>query len=700
MTRPITLSAAHPVDEQYVLHARPLRPGAALEGSSRFRDDQWRLDAAILQSHSRVLMLNFESVPARYRVAARELFYAMLSGDLPLGEPRPTVASIRTMFGHVAAFLTWLDTRPVRAGQHTKPALVDLSGHDLLGYQRYLMSVRRNAATRGCHRGSVRYLWRYRSVLAADRLLFDPHHVEGWAEPRGRASAENATDRIPEAVHGPLLVWALRFVDDFSEDILAAADLRRHLHDPARRPGAGVNSGASEKLRRRLADHLARRQPLPGYQGSVNINHLAKESGCDRSVCVRLHAEIDVVAAVVGVSAHAYFDIPITGKLDGRPWIEGVAADYRVDDGLARLARMMQAATCIVLSFLSGMRDAEVKHLRRGCLRGERDERGQTYRWKVTSLAFKGEDDPAGVEATWVVAASAARAIEILERLQPAGTDLLFTSLDQGPGGSARRERGEGALTTSATNGQLNDFVRWVNDYCAAHGRTDGISQVNGKPWRLTTRQFRRTLAWFIARRPGGAIAGAIAYRHQAIQMFEGYAGTSESGFRAEVESEQALARGEHLLAMIDQHEHKNLAGPAADEAARRLEEFGQRARFEGTVITDPHRLDRLMQRNDPDIHVGKYATCVHKHATALCRQHRDSGGQLRPDLGGCKPLLCRNVALTTSNIHNLREEMARIDQEINARPLPPPLMLTHLRARHAEIAAFLGRHNQHEETP
>jgi hypothetical protein len=54
--------------------------------------------------------------------------------------------------------------------------------------------------------------------------------------------------------------------------------------------------------------------------------------------------------------------------------------------------------------------------------------------------------------------------------------------------------------------------------------------------------------------------------------MFEGYAGTSDSGFRAEVESEQALARGEHLLAMIDAHEHYDLTGPAAEEAIRRLD--------------------------------------------------------------------------------------------------------------------------------
>ena len=47
--------------------------------------------------------------------------------------------------------------------------------------------------------------------------------------------------------------------------------------------------------------------------------------------------------------------------------------------------------------------------------------------------------------------------------------------------------------------------------------------------------------------------------------------GISVSGFRAEVEAEQALARGEHLLALIDKHVHQHLAGPAASEAAQRL---------------------------------------------------------------------------------------------------------------------------------
>jgi hypothetical protein len=48
------------------------------------------------------------------------------------------------------------------------------------------------------------------------------------------------------------------------------------------------------------------------------------------------------------------------------------------------------------------------------------------------------------------------------------------------------------------------------------------------------------------------------------------------------VESEQAIARGEHLLAMIDQHEYQQMTGPAAAEAADRLASFAGHAGFAG----------------------------------------------------------------------------------------------------------------------
>jgi hypothetical protein len=112
---------------------------------------------------------------------------------------------------------------------------------------------------------------------------------------------------------------------------------------------------------------------------------------------------------------------------------------------------------------------------------------------------------------------------------------------------------------------------------------------------------------------------------------------------------EQAIARGEHLLALIDQHDHGPLTGPAADEALRRLEELGEHQRLAGQVVTDPRRLQRLMKRHDPAIYPGKYVTCVYSHAKALC------GGDTQPDLASCQPLRCRNVALTPGQPRHAR---------------------------------------------
>ena len=105
-------------------------------------------------------------------------------------------------------------------------------------------------------------------------------------------------------------------------------------------------------------------------------------------------------------------------------------------------------------------------------------------------------------------------------------SDLLFAALPHSPG---RKTTLLGrALTTYSTSVQLNDFRDWINEYCARHNRADIIPAVNGRPWIFSTSQFRRTLAWFIARQPGGSIAGAIQYRHMSVQMFEGYAKAQE----------------------------------------------------------------------------------------------------------------------------------------------------------------------------
>jgi hypothetical protein len=100
------------------------------------------------------------------------------------------------------------------------------------------------------------------------------------------------------------------------------------------------------------------------------------------------------------------------------------------------------------------------------------------------------------------------------------------------------------------------------------------------------------------------------------------------------------------------------------------------------------------MTRDDPAIYPDKYVTCVHTHATALCQQRHDRHGALRPDIGTCKPLTCRNVALTTDNIDNLRAEITHIDRDLDARPHLPPLLRHQLQTRRNDIEAFLTRHD------
>ena len=576
------LPQLRPDRDVYVLHGRPLRPGTLLERTPKMSDDIWPLNAAILQLHVASWQLNFLGIPAQYRPVAKQLAYAMLSGPLPAGEQRRSISTVKSVFTEFRRFLAWLDHEDTSAQR--PPRLASVTAADIASYQRHLIATGLPQRGRAFAQSAIGYFWRYRHALdPADQLQFDPRHDATLHQPRPR-DPENSTERIPEAVLGPLLAWSIRFTTDFAPDVLACC--RQWHADRASRAGFRGPVTAAQ-ARQLLASRAAQGPALPGRNGKVNILALARELGCSRSVLSRLASEIDQAAAAAGITAWACYQLPVTGHLDGNPWIPGIATHPRSPGSLDELARLLQTACYVIIAFLSGMRDSEVKHLRRGCLIVSRDADRRPCRWKITSVAFKGERDPAGTTATWVAGEPVAQAVAVLEQLQPVGTDLLFAQLPYGTG-TGPSQRGQNRVPkTVTTSRQLNDLAAWISGYCGEHDRADTIPEVNGQPFRLQTRQFRRTLAWFIARQPGGVIAGAIQYRHLSIQMFEGYAGTSESGFRAEVEAEQALARGEHLLAMTDRHDHEHLAGPAASQAAQRLADFGQRARFRGITITD-----------------------------------------------------------------------------------------------------------------
>jgi len=376
-------------DDSCVLARRPLRDGTARTATSRVSDDIWDLTPALLQRHKNALILNFPTLPAQFRLAVRELCYALLTGDLPPGEREPAPDTIRSYFSALKQFLTWLDERGVMLLRSLEPA-------DLDAYNDHLLTSGLSLSHLAQRRHAARLLWVYAGKLTSDALTFDPGALPGWAAAPSSRAGENSTPRIPEQVIAPLLTWALTWINELAGDIFAAFEEWRLLHANTqlnrRRRNAPPISNTAGKLEQLLQRYRAERRSLPGGPDGKPVRaHLAREIGCTPGAfrtprCQELLAS---AAAGLGVADHAYLRTEITGRLGGQPWISQIPyaeAEY--------LARLLQAAAWVTIAYLSGMRDSEVKHLRPGCLSVSRAEDGRIYRRKLTSLAFKGETDP------------------------------------------------------------------------------------------------------------------------------------------------------------------------------------------------------------------------------------------------------------------------------------------------------------------
>jgi integrase len=201
--------------------------------------------------------------------------------------------------------------------------------------------------------------------------------------------------------------------------------------------------------------------------------------------------------------------------------------------------RMLQAACYIVCAYLTGMRDAEVQAMRVGYLDVQRSEDGLIERYRIKSTVYK-RRDVRGQAERWITIEPVAKAITVVERLtshirRHRGGDTLWRVL-------AERRDGKDHISAEIVR-QLNAFRDYLNAQFGTPEAPIIPPGPDGKPWRITTRQFRRTVAWHIANRPFGTVAGMIQYKHASIAAYEGYAGSSRSGFRTEVERERALGQ-------------------------------------------------------------------------------------------------------------------------------------------------------------
>ncbi|WP_299107780.1 integrase [uncultured Bradyrhizobium sp.] len=677
-------------DDRPVLASAPLKAGHAREELSRVGDPSWDLGPAVFRENARRchVTVHFDVLEhADVQAAMRAYLYARLNVDLPGYRPKLPPASIRQAFNRARRFFAFARLTLGR---------LDLGRIDQALADAYARHLRDDADRRPVIVGHllevISDLYHYRDHLAGGGLAFEPWAGQAPARVAGyRHVRENRTPRFPEDVIAALLAWSLRYVTIFAHDILAARAALDRLEARRARLLAAERGlpGAERRLRQRarLERHLARRaqqgRGVPiwttAHNGAmrtdrrtgaatppINVHLLHLHAGVDAEAEPAMHfglakgvsTLIEAAAADLGLEVGG-MDTPIAIDPDsGRPWRARFDAKT-----LAHEERMLQAAAYIVCAYLTGMRDCEVQAMRRGCLSIARSEDGLIERHRIRSTIYK-RRSTMGEAASWVTIEPVADAVAVLERLsaRPArasGSDTLWPVLRLG------------AVTktylSSEVVRQLNAFRDHLN---AAFGNPDAPvipSGPDGKPWRITTRQFRRTIAWHIANRPFGTIAGMIQYQHASVAAFEGYAGTSASGFRAEVEAQRRLGQLDDLLDYFDRRQGgASLGGPAGPRIARTLDEAAVQPGHLSAMIADRARLRVMLASVARTFHVGPLADCFFDPATALCLKRVTTPDPAQPLTALCEPTRCPNACITAR--HRPAWERAAADARAHLR--------------------------------
>ncbi|GAA2718393.1 MULTISPECIES: hypothetical protein [Streptomyces] len=262
--------------------------------------------------------------------------------------------------------------------------------------------------------------------------------------------------------------------------------------------------------------------------------------------------------------------VPVTGQVHGRPWREYV--DF---NEAAELMRHLGTAAMIICLYLTGMRPQEVRGLRSGCCPDpEPAADGTPGRHLIRSRHFKDVTDDDGNhvsageerEVPWVAITPVVRAIRVLERIVPDG-ELLLSSAHH----DFTFQRGHyGTLKKHALLLRIEDFVAWANGEARAH---ELLEQVIPKDPHggIGMGRFRRTLAWHIARRPGGLVALAIQYGHMRTVLdartSSGYGTRSRGGIHSVLDVETALAAADTAANLRDRMAASEKRSPARPPA-------------------------------------------------------------------------------------------------------------------------------------
>lgn len=356
--------------------------------------------------------------------------------------------------------------------------------------------------------------------------------------------------------------------------------------------------------------------------------------------------------------------VRVTGRIDGRPWREHL--DF---EEAPTLVRHLATAPAVVILYLTGMRPQEARTLRSGCC----PDPGSTGPHLIRAHHYKNVRDidgyhvSAGAErdVPWVAITPVVKAIRILERMVPEG-ELLFSATHHDV---VSQRQHHGALRAASLDRRVEQLIGWINAEATAQGLPH--QQVPDDPFgNIGLGRLRRTLAWHIARRPGGLVALAIQYGHMRTVLdgrtASGYGNRARRGFHGELDVETALAAADTAARLRDATAAgERISGPAARRA---LIAAAHLPRFEG-ALTTPKAAAKFLSRDGQVLfdNPEAFLICAFKRDMALCDP---ASNATAPNQFACQ-VGCGNAVRTDSHARAARTYADVLDRR--AAHLPEP---------------------------
>ncbi|MDY7528134.1 MULTISPECIES: hypothetical protein [unclassified Cryobacterium] len=217
---------------------------------SRFEDERWHLTPAVMEAHSSAISISWKRFHPSFVLPIKTYVWFLLNyqptaDDSTNGYRRLAVGTISQAVFRLFLFTEFISNRGCRS-------LTNVAESDLDEFALATSASGIGVKAQRTILREVLRLWETRDLLPASCRLPDapPWGALRPADISGDLpdAPENRTPRIAEATMGGLLVWSLRFVEEFSVDIVPAVNAYRairkrcELFDPAYREQHGLGS--------------------------------------------------------------------------------------------------------------------------------------------------------------------------------------------------------------------------------------------------------------------------------------------------------------------------------------------------------------------------------------------------------------------------------------------------------------------------